>query len=194
MRGFANLRAVPFHGPPPKGNFMELPVTRPLKTPGPPGFIQWLQSESAPGRLFPGVFQHVRSRAPHLITQAALHGFGQDYSAPDLAPITVEQSAPSWDITPAADPSLPGGSIGGWADSLAQMVTPIVTGVEQIKLFNTQLALAQQGRPPLNTSQMRLPTIPIGLTFGAGGSTGPLLIGGGLLVGLFLLFGGRRRA
>jgi len=170
--------------------------------------MQWLQRESAPGGLLPGVFQHIRSRAPQLITRAALHGFGQDIMSPanpdftlapsdvtPFQPITVEQSAaPSWDITPAADPGLPGGSVGGWADSLAQMVTPVVTAVEQIKLFNTQLSLAQQGKPPLNTSQMRLPTIPIGLSFGAGGSTGPLLIGGGVLLGLFLLFGGRRRA
>ena len=208
MREFANLRAVPFRGAPPKGNVMRLPNTAPIKTPGPAGFMLWLRRESAPGGLFPGVFQHVRSRAPHLITQAALHGFGQDgpvaLDPSQLEPIGIDTGVPGYtapfdtssytlpDITPAADPSLPGGSSGGWADSLAQMVTPIVTAAEQIKLFNTQLSLAQQGKPPLNTSQMRLPTIPVGISFGAGGNTG-LLIGGAVLVGALLLFGGRRR-
>jgi hypothetical protein len=193
MRHYVNLRAVPFHGPPPRGPVMKLPNTAPIKTPGPPGFIQWLQSESGPHGLFPGVFQHLRSNAPQVVSQAALHAFvlGQDSSdvtATFITP-TVEAGVPD---APTADPSLPGGQAGGWADNLANIVAPVVTGIEQIKLFNTQLSLAQQGRPPLNTSQMRLPGI--GVNVGVQPSTG-LMVGGVVAaVALLALFGGRRRS
>lgn len=174
---------------------MRLPDTRPIKTPGPPGLIAWLQRESQPGGLFPGVIQHVRSNAPHVLTQAALHGLGglgDDVTSSFINPTSdIWAAGSSVPDVPAADPSLPGGQSGGWADTLAQVVTPIVTGVEQIKLFNTQLSLAQQGRPPLNTSQMRLPGIPI--NFGVQGGTGWLL-GGLAAVAALLLFGGRRRS
>src|SRR5207302_7640676 len=91
---------------------------------------------------------------------------------------------------PAADPTLPGGDTGGWASSLAQMVTPLITGVEQIKLFNTQLSLAQQGRPPLNTSQIRLPGVPVNVSL-AGMPSWLIPAGVAAVLGFFLF--GRKR-
>lgn len=176
---------------------MRLPDTRPIKTPGPPGFLQWLQRESQPGGLLPGVFQHVRSNVPHLITRAALHGLsglGDDVTSTFTNPTAdIWQAAAAPPDGPAADPTLPGGQSGGWAADLAQAVTPVITGIEQIKLFNTQLALAQQGRPPLNTSQMRLPGIPV--NFGVRLQSGQgWILGGIAAVAALLLLGGRRRS
>jgi hypothetical protein len=177
---------------------MRLPQTVPIRTPGPPGFIQWLHRESQPGGLMPGVIQHVRSVAPHVLSQAALHGLGQD----DVTSTFVQPTSDIWSAVadvpagpsdvPAANPVAPGGQVGGWADTLAQVVTPLITGAEQIKLFNTQLALAQAGKPPLNTSQIRLPGV--GVNFGLQTNTG-LLFGGIAVLGvLAFLFGGRRRS
>lgn len=177
---------------------MPAPKTAPITTPGPPGFLKWLQSESGPHGLFPGVYQHLRSNAPHVVSQAALHAFMLNGLGQDSTDITATFTSPTDAISaasadvPSADITLPGGQAGGWADSLAQVVTPLVTGAEQIKLFNTQLALAQQGRPPLNTSQIRLPGV--GVNLGVQPSTG--LVVGGIAAGLgllYILFGGRRR-
>jgi hypothetical protein len=177
---------------------MRLPNTRPITTPGPAGFLEWLQRESGDRGLMPGVIQHVRSNAPHVISAAALHAFslaglGQDdiatidtstFTAPDMSAVSA--------VTPAADPIAAGGSSGGWADTFAKVASPIIQGAEQIQLFNVQLARAQHGLPPLNTSQLRVPGVPLNVGLNLG-SSGIWIVGGGLAL-LAYLFLGRRRA
>lgn len=220
---------------------MPLPRTPPITTPGPAGFIEWLQREAAMGAPQAVAFlRRLKDHAPHLITQA-VHGLadpgyiprgmggygggpsmlynrwrGPGLSLYDRGPrmmgrlgdstdLTVDPSTFSTPgieaptdlptITPSADPTAPGSGSGGWADTIAQLATPVITGVEQIKLFNTQLSLAQQGRPPLNVSQLRLPTVPVRVGFGFGGGTIPgWAIGGGIIAAALLFFRGGRRA
>jgi hypothetical protein len=150
----------------------------------------WLQ------RFAPAAHRAIRDRAPYLLTQA-LAGLADVIDQPSgtttvfdtTGPVTVDTSRSR---LPTANPQLPGGVSGGWADTIAKIAGPVITGIEQIKLFNTQLQLAQQGRPPLNVSQLRLPTIPVGVSLSAGGLGTPLAIGGGLAL-LWLLFARRRR-
>lgn len=213
MRGlsrFANLRAVPFAGPPPRGVYMPLPSHPTGTLVGPSGMIEWLR------QAMPKVHARIKDKAPHLLVQS-LHGIlgqmtPQDIreasQTPDVidtitvtgttpdAPPVLQPIAFTYDVPmsaqPAADPTLPGGQAGGWADTLAKLAGPVITGFEQVKLFNTQLSLAQQGKPLLKASQIQLPTVPFGVSLTADTST--KLVLGALGVGLlFLLFGGRRR-
>lgn len=170
---------------------MRLPDTRPITTPGAAGFLIWLQRESQPGGLLPGVAQHVRSVAPHVMSQAALHGLGDDTTDVTSTFITPTVEAPAPDF-PAAIPTADGGNVGGWADTFAKVVTPVIQGAEQVQLFNVQLARAQRGLPPLNTSQLRVPGV--GVNVGLSSNTGLLLAGVAAVIGGAILFGGRRRA
>lgn len=185
---FANLRDVPFQGRPPKGDYMPLPNSGPpITAPGSAGFIQWLK------RDMPKVYQRVKERAPYLITQGlsgladtATAGTTTFWGSSDVQTLPTVVMPDDVVTAPAAS------SAGGWADTIAKLAGPLITGVQQISLFNTQLSLAKAGKPPLNTSQIRLPTIPLGISLSAGGAA-PWLIGGGLLVGALFLFGGGRR-
>jgi len=193
---------------------MPLPRSQNINAPG--QLMHWLRTDPRMSK----VYRAIRDKAPHLLTQAAMGALGQDDITSTFVAPTFDASVPSADIvspdvtstfmapsiepvaptidvgsstTPIADPGLPGGSSGGWADTVAKLATPAITAFEQVKLFNTQLSLAQQGKPLLRPDQIRLPAVPLRVSVPQLTGTGSLLIAGvGILAVLFLL-GGRRR-
>jgi LPXTG-motif cell wall-anchored protein len=161
--------------------------------PGKAGMLQWLQREH------PAIVAAIKAKAPQLLTQAHLSGWWGTQRLGLTAP-TDPFGAPSsllpsdyFNIgepsTDSSAPTAPASS--SWASAIASIAAPLLQSVQQIKLFNTQLDLAKQGKPPLNVSQYGIPGI--GVNVGASSQT-LLVVGGvGLAIAAALYLGKRRR-
>lgn len=81
------------------------------------------------------------------------------------------------------------------ATQLAQAVLPFLQLDVQRRLLRTQVKRAEQGLPPLDTSQIDLPAARVEVDVEAGQGTRKGLVGlaGAVILGALLLFSGRRR-
>ena len=172
----------------------------PTKSPGFPGLFQWLAEAQ------PAVFNYVKTTLPpHLIsatkvlrTGGATLGFMGDDDSDEFDAISSatgpDLSTPTFDTSSVAAPSSVAIDTGESTSSptpspaqasqiiaaVAQAGQAIVTGVNAQTVFNTQLARAQAGLPPLNTSAYGLTGS--GITSALTSPMGLIALGGGILL------------
>jgi hypothetical protein len=196
------FRVVPFmSSATPPGRVVPLPRSAGpgAFAPGKAGVIQWLQRER------PDILAAIKAKAPQLLTQASLHGYWGTQPLGVTTPAGFDPSMPVFDFNVATPdvwtPSVPtiqdpsaatAPASSSWASAIASIAAPLLQSVSQIKVLNTQLDLARQGRPPLNVSQLGLP--PLGVSVGASSQTLMVVGAIGLAIAAALFLGRRRSA
>lgn len=167
------------------------------------GFLKWLKVEQ------PGIYKQVAPKVSAQVPAAfndyhagnwKIAGLGQSDALQQLSLDPSLVSAPTVDVSDAADAGATSTSITDWIGNIVKGVSTLYMTKKQAdiqqQVVNTQLARAAAGLPPLSQSLANLgvPQVNVGLQ----GSTGTmLLVGAGIVAAIFVLpklLGGRRRA
>jgi len=131
-------------------------------------FLDWLRNQ------MPDVYAEISAARPDLLNaDSAAQGLSGVYGhsvTPSIVPSNLRAQLKSNSLlhglsrfsqaAPSTDASTPSTS---WGTSLVNLAGGIITAIDQQKLFNTQVARAEAGLPPLDVSAAGVP-VNVGLS------------------------------